>query len=78
MSVAVEEQLDDEPLFLFAEQWLDGSDDPGVAADLEPVADFERILRLEVAGRHDRLSLTKLVPVLGHHVYNGRAGTTDR
>jgi hypothetical protein len=76
--LTVQEQLDDEPLFLFAEQWIDGAHDPGSSTDLKPLANLEWLCTLEVAGRHDRLPSSKLVPVLRHHLYNDRPATTDR
>jgi hypothetical protein len=76
--LAVQEQLDDESLFVFAEQWLDRADDSGVAANLESIADFKRVCALEVAGRQNRVSAPKLVTVIRHHLYNGRPATTDR
>ncbi len=78
MLLTVREQLDDEPLFLFTEDWLDSADDAGSATDLESIADLQRGLALEVSGRHDRLSATKLVSVLRHELSNHRPAATDR
>jgi hypothetical protein len=60
------QQLDDEPLLLLAEDWVDGSDDPDLAADFDPVADDERLRLREAAGRHDRVAAAEFVAVEVH------------
>jgi hypothetical protein len=66
--VAVSEELNDQSLLRLAEDWLDGTDDPGSAADLELSSHFEWLCPVEVTGCHDGISLPEFVSVLRHYL----------
>jgi hypothetical protein len=48
--VAIEQQLHDEPYFAFPEQQLNRAHDPGLAADLDAIANPKRPLIVQMAG----------------------------
>jgi hypothetical protein len=73
----VQQQLNNEPLFGLAEQRLDRPHDPGLAADLDAIADLERFELFEMTSRNDRVSPPEFVSVPSHHRYNGSRRRRD-
>jgi hypothetical protein len=57
-------QLHNEAHLSFPEQRLDYADDPGLAADLDSIADLERLLAAEVAGRDHLVAAANLIAVV--------------
>ena len=50
-------------MFVLAEDRLDGTHDPLQLTDRDPVADLERFLPAQVAGRDDLVAATELIAV---------------
>lgn len=61
---AIGQQLNDESYLVLPEQRLYRSHDPGLAADLDVIADLEWLPRIQMAGRHDLLAAPKLIAIV--------------
>jgi hypothetical protein len=69
----VGQQLHDEPYLEFPEQRLDRSHDSGLTADLDAIADLERLLVIQMARRHHLVATPKLIAIVDpSHRQSGR------
>ena len=59
----VAHELHNHPQLLLAQERLDRPDDPGMSADLQPVADLERLLAAQVAGGDHLVATPQLVAI---------------
>lgn len=67
------QELNDESYLVLPEQRLDRSHDPGLAADLDVIAELEWLLRVQMASGHDLLSAPKLIAKVDpNHSRSGR------
>ena len=57
-------RLQDETQLGFPQQRLDRADDRWLAADLESISDFQRLLAAEVSGREHLLAAAELVAIV--------------
>lgn len=55
---------------------LDVANNPGMAADRDPLTDLKRLLAAEVAGRNHLIAAPKLVPVVRHRSVASRYHVT--
>ena len=73
----IAQKLQDETQLGFPQQRLDRADDRWLAADLESISDFQRLLAAEVSGREHLLAAAELVAIVdpshrGRGRYAGR------
>jgi len=59
-------ELHDQPEFMFAQQRVERTDDPDVAADRDSLPHRERFLAAQVPGRDNLIAAAQLVTVLRH------------
>jgi hypothetical protein len=58
------QQLHDEPYLEFPEQRLDRAHDSGLTADLDAIANLERLLVVQMARPHHLVAALKLIAVV--------------
>jgi hypothetical protein len=60
----IRQQLHDKMYLAFPQQRLDGAHDAEMSADLDAIADLERLLVVEMAGRHHLVATPKLIALI--------------